>query len=321
MPNWIGDAVMATPALKNLQKHFPKANFYVITSSAVYGLFAYDPSIKKVFIDDSKKSFFRLSGISKLAAQIRTVTGIIDIGFTFQNNLPSALLLKKLEIKEIYGASVSLRDHLLTRAIKVDPKAHQAEIYNEIINGTLHTTYETGDPYLFVNNAKKSKTKKCGINAGGAYGSAKRWEAHKFAQVALELSQNYEIVIFGTQAEMDITRKIESVLMFNDVKNYKNLAGKTSVYELIAAISELSLFVTNDSGPMHIASAFKIPTVAIFGSTDHKQTHQWNNPQSVIIRRDIDCAPCKKRTCPQMHHKCMKDIQAWEVIEAARKLV
>jgi len=321
MPNWIGDAVMATPALKNLQNHFFRANFYLVCSAAVGGLFTHDPSIKRVFIDNSKKSFFRLRGISFLAREIQEKVGIVDLAFTFQNNFPSAWLLYKIRAKEIYGARVKFRDIFLTKGIKIDKTAHQAQIYNEIVNKALGLKYETGDTTLFVKQVKKPKVKRCGINAGSTYGSAKRWEAHKFAEVSLELSQEYEIIIFGTADQRGLTQKIESVLIFNGVKNYRNLTGKTSIYELLSEISQLSLFITNDSGPMHIAGAFKVPSVCIFGSTNFKQTHQWNNQKSIIVRKDMDCSPCMKRNCPLAHHKCMRDIKPSEVIEAAREVV
>lgn len=322
MPNWIGDCVMATPALTNLQTHFPKANIYIITSSTAYGLFAYNPSIKKVFIDDSKREFWRLSGIKRVALGIKKTVGIVDLAFTFQNNIPSVLMLKKLQAKEIYGLSSGIRDMFLTRAIKTDKTAHQVIIYNEIINQSLHTEFEPKDLNLFVSTVKKTPTKKLGINAGATYGSAKRWQPHKFAEVALYLSSEYEIIILGAKQESDIAKKIESVLLFNDITNYKNLVGKTSVYELIAEISSLDLFITNDSGPMHIAAAFKIPTVAIFGSTDDSQTSQWKNPLSFVVKspKKIDCIPCKKRQCKQNDHECMTSITSFQVLQAVSEL-
>lgn len=321
MPNWIGDAVMATAALKNIQKHFPDGNIYLITSPAAYEMFSYDPSIKKVYIDNSKKFFLRYKRLSVLAEEIKAdIQEEIDLGITFQNNFPSALLLKLIGVKKIYGAKNALRNLILSKSIKVDKSLHQVEVYNQIVNGTLETTYETGDTTLFTPPVKKDERKRVGINPGAAYGSAKRWEPHKFAEVALKLSDEYEIIILGTAAESDIANKIESVLAFNSAKKYQNLAGKTSVYELLQIISTLDLFITNDSGPMHIAGAFKIPTVSIFGSTNHIQTNQWKNHNSIIVRTGIDCSPCMKRVCPKEHHKCMRDIHPKTVLKSINDL-
>ena len=93
-------------------------------------------------------------------------------------------------------------------------------------------------------------------------------------------------------------------------------AGQLSMGEFIAAAGHCSIFFTNDSGPMHVAAAFKIKTVAIFGPTNHIETHQWHNPNEFILRKPIECAPCMQRECPLKHHRCMKDIHAQDVLSA-----
>jgi heptosyltransferase-2 len=104
------------------------------------------------------------------------------------------------------------------------------------------------------------------------------------------------------------------------VANYTNLAGKTTIPELIRKISELDLFITGDSGPMHVAAAFQIPTVALFGPTRDKETSQWKNPKGIIVKKEMACAPCMKRTCPLKHHECMKFIEAKDILAAVEKL-
>jgi heptosyltransferase-2 len=96
------------------------------------------------------------------------------------------------------------------------------------------------------------------------------------------------------------------------------LAGKTSVRQLMALIQRCSFFITNDSGPMHIAAAFDVPLVAIFGSTDHTGTAPCSE-RAVIVRKDFDCAPCKLRECPT-DHRCMTAVTADDVVSAAQKL-
>ena len=104
------------------------------------------------------------------------------------------------------------------------------------------------------------------------------------------------------------------------MKNYKNLAGYTTITELINKISSLDLFITGDSGPMHIAAAFQIPTVAIFGPTKDKETSQWMNNKSIIVKKNLNCQPCMKRTCPLQHHDCMNLIKAVDVLNTVDKL-
>ncbi|MBT6922200.1 MAG: lipopolysaccharide heptosyltransferase II, partial [Candidatus Ruthia sp.] len=159
-----------------------------------------------------------------------------------------------------------------------------------------------------------------GINPGASYGSAKRWYPQEFAKVASKLSSKYDIIIFGGPNEVDIASDIEKSLIKSGLTNYQNLAGNTTIPELINRISNLDLFITGDSGPMHVAAAFQVPTVAIFGPTRDKETSQWMNDKSIIVKQNLNCQPCMKRTCPLQHQDCMKLITAVEVLDAVKGL-
>ena len=102
------------------------------------------------------------------------------------------------------------------------------------------------------------------------------------------------------------------------VNNYQNLAAQITINELITQISNLDLFITGDSGPMHLAAAFQIPTVAIFGPTKDNETSQWMNEKSIIVKKNLECQPCMKRACPLKHHKCMKLLEASDVLGAVK---
>jgi heptosyltransferase-2 len=175
---------------------------------------------------------------------------------------------------------------------------------------------------LYKHNQSSDVAKKSilGINPGASYGSAKRWYPEEFAKVASELSSQYDIVIFGGPSEKDIAMDIEKSLIEKDINNYQNLADTTTIPELIDHISKLDLFITGDSGPMHVAAAFQIPTVAIFGPTKDDETSQWMNDKSIIVKKNLECQPCMKRTCPLQHHECMKLITAVEVLDAVKGL-
>jgi heptosyltransferase-2 len=108
---------------------------------------------------------------------------------------------------------------------------------------------------------------------------------------------------------------IEKSLIEKGVSNYQNLAGNTTIPELINHISNLDLFITGDSGPMHVAAAFQVPTVAIFGPTKDDETSQWMNDKSIIVKQNLDCQPCMKRTCPLNHHRCMRLIKSSDVLK------
>jgi heptosyltransferase-2 len=146
------------------------------------------------------------------------------------------------------------------------------------------------------------------------------WHPEKFAKVATELSNKFDILIFGGPNEKELAGDIEKALIEKGVINYQNLAGNTSVEELIYHISTLDMFVTGDSGPMHIAAAFQVPTVAIFGPTKDKETSQWMNHKNTIVKKGLDCQPCMKRNCPLKHNNCMKLITAEEVLNGVKSL-
>jgi len=306
LPTWLGDAVMTTPAIENILIHYKNAQLIIFGSFVSTKLFLHHPKVKRIIIDDSKKEGFRYKNLFSYAKEI----GKVDIAFSFRKNFTTKFLLYFINAssKYIYKRYDSKKDK------------HQVIRYNDFINHSLNIELEVGDLkiYLPKENRKNIKDKPIlGINAGATYGSAKRWYPKEFAKVAISLSDKYDIIIFGGPSEVNICKDIENELKLSNITNYKNLAGQTSVEELILNISNLDLFITNDSGPMHIAAAFKIKTVSIFGPTRYKETNQWNNPNEILIRKDLDCSPCMKRACPLKvdTHKCMKLITSKDVLE------
>ena len=163
---------------------------------------------------------------------------------------------------------------------------------------------------------QKNNNKVLGINPGASYGDAKQWLPEEFAKVASAISNQYDILIFGGPNDKENANIIEKFLIKEGVTNYQNIAGKTSISELVNKISQLDLFVTGDSGPMHIAASFEIPTISIFGPTRDSETSQWMNSKNIILKKNLSCQPCMKRTCPLRHNNCMKLIKSNDVIKA-----
>jgi heptosyltransferase-2 len=205
---------------------------------------------------------------------------------------------------------------------------HQVKKYNDFINLSLNINNTPGRLIIHhnknlkkeVSDLYKSQNLTLGINPGASYGSAKRWYPDEFAELAAKLSNKYNIIIFGGNGEKDIALDIEKLLIKKGISNYNNLAGVTSISELVRHISNLDLFITGDSGPMHIAAALKVPTVSIFGPTRAQETSQWMNKKSVIVKKDLDCQPCMNRVCHLKHHNCMKYIKSEEVLIAVDTL-
>jgi len=311
LPNWLGDAVMVTPAIESLKASYPDALFTLMGSAASVSLFEGDDRVERLVVDESKKAASRLFWLYRKAKEL----GSFDMAITLQNSLLSALFLFFTGSKVRLGYAREFRSLFLTYAPKENKKIHQVLRYLELVKPFCSVVTEK--LHLISTATPKNL---CIINPGAAYGEAKRWEAHKFGEVAAALSKEYDIAIVGAPNEIEIGAQVEGVLKAHGAINYQNLVGKTTMRELIDLIASAKLFITNDSGPMHIAAAFCVPTVAIFGSTDERETAAWGNPHYAVVKKDISCRPCKKRTCPLKHHDCMRLIEAADVLEAAKKV-
>ena len=300
VPTWLGDCVMTTPALENIIKAYPNVKITIFGAFVSTAIFEEHPNVESIILDKSKKASSRLKWIYNIAKEL----GEFDATLTFRKTLFSKLFIwfTKAKTKGYYKRYTK-------------ETIHQAIRYNDFVNKTFQLDSKTEDLKIYFEPFKYDKPT-LGINPGASYGSAKRWYPKKFAEVAKELSSKYDIVIFGGPAEVDMANDIEAELQKENLA-CENIAGKTSIKELCQKIGGLDLFVTGDSGPMHVAAAFKVPTVAIFGPTKDKETSQWMNPQGVIVKKEMECSPCMKRVCPLKHHECMKFIEAKDVLDGA----
>lgn len=312
LPNWLGDAVMATPAIEALYTVYPDAELTMVGSYVSLEALKHHPACVRSFVDETKKGGNRFLNTYRFAKTL----GRHDMALTFRNQLHSSLLLFWSDTPITAGRTNWHSRLLLTHAIKPKHPSHLVEQYRDIAQSLTPQPLVIGKLKLHIPPHPYERPT-LGINPGATYGSAKRWYPEKFADVARFFAGRYNIVIFGGPNEVEMANDIEARLNGVDVIN---LAGKTSVQELCSHIGGLDLFITNDSGPMHVAAAYQVPTVAIFGPTRHLETSQWQNEKSIIVRHDMECAPCMKRECPLGHHECMKSIKAQEVIEAAEKI-
>ena len=296
LPTWLGDAVMATPAIENIVNFYNDLEITFIGSFAPIEALKKHPKVVKTLVLDKK--YISLYGVSRNL-------GNFDVFFSFRSSIRSKFLKFLISAKNKYQFDKNKYQN-----------RHQVEKYNDYINDSLSINLMAGKLQIYGYDIAKSKKKILGINPGASYGSAKRWYPQEFAKVARELSSEYDIVIFGSPGEVDVASDIEKKLIDYGVTNYKNIAGETNIPELIDYISSLDLFITGDSGPMHIAASFQVPTVAIFGPTKDGETSQWKNEESIIVKSNLDCQPCMKRTCPLQHHDCMKLIKSEDVLKA-----
>jgi heptosyltransferase-2 len=305
LPTWLGDTVMTTPSIENITKLHPDAKITVFGSFVSTQALKPHPNVVKTVIDNSKKEGFRYKNLYTLAKSL----GRFDIALSFRRSFTSKFFLYFVDAKIKRGYKRYTKEEI-----------HQTIRYNDFINIALNIESFPKDLKLYF--TPKIYTKPTiGINPGATYGSAKRWYPDRFAKVAKEFANKFDILIFGGPNEVEMANDIERELQKSGMKNYKNLAGKTTVKELIEHIGGLSLFITADSGPMHVAAAFKIPTVSLFGPTKFKETSQWQNPNGKMVRFDLECSPCMKRECPLKTHECMKLITPTLVIKEAKALL
>jgi len=286
-PTWLGDAVMASGAIKVLLDDIkPK-------KSVIFGSFVATELLKGWFdeaiIIDKKHKFKQFIDFSKA-----------DMFISFRTSLYSKIL--GLKAKKSFYFDKNLSGHMVEKYSKyVNTIIGKSEIYPPVL------------PFKPKNFTKPT----LGINPGATYGSAKRWYPKEFAKVANVLGEKYDVIIFGGPGEEEIAKDIEKNLK---ISNYKNLCGRLTIKELCEYTRGLDLFITNDSGPMHIAAAYNVPIVAVFGPTNYNETSPWSKNYK-IVTKDLECAPCMKRECPLGHHKCMKEIKAEDVIKAVKFLV
>ncbi|MFZ2448660.1 MAG: lipopolysaccharide heptosyltransferase II [Syntrophobacteraceae bacterium] len=323
--NWIGDAVMTTPALGALRSAFPKAEIVLAANPVVAELMTPHPSCDRVIVYDKKGPHRGLRGLLRFCEDLSRER--FDLAILFQNAIEAAIIARLARIGKRAGYSTDWRGPLLTHAVPVSgeiPRLHQTRYYMNLLQVLGISTNEQR-LCLFCTGEEKNRARQAlggrrwvAVNPGAAYGSAKRWYPERFAAVADALASRYGfgVLLLGGAGEARIGFDIENAMRSRPL----NLIGKTSVREMMAYLCEADLVVTNDSGPMHVAAAFDRPIVALFGPTDHTTTSPACS-NFMIVRKEVECAPCLERQCPKGHHRCMLEINVEAVLDAAARIL
>jgi heptosyltransferase-2 len=321
--NWIGDVVMTLPALEAVRECFPKSTLIVLARPWVIPLFESHPMLDGVMtLGNGKTSFFGLTDIIKASLQIRRQK--FDLAILFQNAFEAALIAYLGGIRYRVGYDTDHRRLLLSHAVVRDDiimNAHQVEYYLSLIRA-MGLNARSKDPELFVSREQEEKALPLlsengveqgdfllGISPGAIYGPAKRWPPERFASIGDMSVDRWgaKVIIFGSGQEREICDRVSTSMHHPSI----NLCGDTQLGELIALIRRCNLFVSNDSGLMHVASALNVPMVAIFGSTNPAATGP-RGPRSRIVRHQVDCAPCMRPECPR-DFQCMLGIEPEDV--------
>lgn len=315
--NWVGDVIMTLPALEAVRESFPDSTLVVLARPWVIPLFESHPMVDSV-MPLGKGSFSGLTDILKTSLQVRRQN--FDLAVLFQNAFEAALIAYLGGIRYRVGYDTDHRRLLLSHAVIRDDKimnAHQVEYYLFLIRA-LGLNARSRDPELYVSKDQEEKALPLlsensvgmddfilGMSPGAIYGPAKRWPSERFAAIGDMAVDKWgaKVMIFGSGQEKDICIRVSSAMSHPSI----NLCGGTELGELIALIRRCNLFVTNDSGLMHMASALKVPLVAIFGSTNPVATGP-RGPRSIIVRHEVDCAPCMRPECSR-DFQCMLSIK------------
>jgi heptosyltransferase-2 len=314
-PNWLGDAVMALPAIGAVRTAFPDARIAIAARASLAPLFEEQTPAAQ----DDIVVFTGSGDIATLAG------GKFDAALLLPNSFRSAWAARRAGIGERWGYRGNLRAWLLTRAVaKPGGRVHQSTYYADLVRGLgievaeslprMSVRQETAmraDAVLARSGASASSSI-VGFAPGAAYGHAKRWPPRRVAEVITRLANERGVtcLLVGATGDRDAGREIESSLPRG--VPVVDLIGRTDLRLLAGVLARCDAFVSNDSGAMHLAAALGVPVAAIFGPTDDRVTAPPGGHD--VLVHDVFCRPCMLRDCP-IDHRCMKGIRADTVFD------
>ena len=327
-PQWIGDAVMTEPLLRRL--HARGERLTVGALPWVAPVYRAMPQVAQVIEFPFQHGGLQFKARRALA---KSLDGRFDIAYVCPNSLKSALLPFLASIPKRVGYMGEARVGLLTHRLKNPPKDQRKSMVAFYSQLSGDADVATDRPVLHLHAADiEDALTALGVSRGGyhvfapgaEYGPAKRWPAAHFAQLALRL--DVPILLLGSGKEADLCEQIAAPVNAQQPGRCINLAGRTTLAQAFAAISAAKSVVSNDSGLMHVAAAFGVPQVAIFGSSSPLHTPPLSDFAQVLwLKNDpayqppLTCAPCFERVCPltetQGHMRCLNDIAASRVLE------
>lgn len=330
-PNWVGDAVMALPALRAVRSRFQEAEIAILARPYLADIYRDQQICNQLIAYDSNGKHAGIVGRERLAAELRGLT--FDAALLLQNAFDAAWVAWRAGIPERIGYARDSRSLLLTKSIPV-PKAgeippHEKFYYLELLRRAGWIDSLTDESFIALNvpegkgrwaadflvqSGARPDSLRIAIGAGASYGSAKCWPPSRFAELTnrLQSQTDADVILFGTAAEAAVTRAISSGLRRPPI----DLTEKTAIADLPALLSQCHVFIGNDSGAMHVAAAVGLPVVAVFGPTDPFGTAPVT-PRCTIVQQKPYCSPCFLRHCPT-DHRCMRAITP-DMVEAAAR--
>ena len=321
-PNWLGDAVMALPAIADVRRALPAATIAVAARPPIAPLFALVEGVDDVVTIPPPWR----EGVRALRARE------FDVAILLPNSLRAALLARQARVAGRWGFDTDLRKPLLTRAVRRVRGLHQSAYYQHLVHG-LGFENLASEPRFAVpasvraaavatlnSQGRAAGARLVAIAPGAAFGGAKRWLPSSFAALVNALAgDGVQTVVVGAAAD-----RSSADLVLDDVDASHrqrlppiDLVGRTDLAALAAVLMECRTLVTNDSGAMHVAAAAGVPVTAVFGPTNDRETRPLGSQHAIIVS-GAWCRPCMLRECP-LDHQCMRNISASTVFASARR--
>jgi heptosyltransferase II len=335
LPNWIGDVVMATPAIRAIRSHFPDAKILGVCKPYVADTLAGSPWLDDLVLFD--RSGPRHRRFPSVLARLRSEA--LDATVLFPNSFRAALLAKLAGSTRIVGYARYLRDPLLTdrlyakRGMNGHPQpspilddynrlAMKIGVPNPDHTMELFTTAndEAAAERFWLQHGLNRVPRVVGLNPGGAFGASKHWPTQHFVELAQRFCEQRgtTVVVLCGPAERDEAARIVTQTARPNAISMGN--ADLSIGLTKAIVRRLNLLVTTDSGPRHFAAAFGVPVVTLFGPT-HIEWTETQFPNAIHLQKKLPCGPCQQRSCPEGHHRCMTELSPADVYTAATNLL
>lgn len=340
-PNWLGDAVMALPAIADARRHHSSAHFAVAARAPVAPLFTMVEGVDEIVTLPGRGGLRALASWKQDAAVLSA--GAFDAAVLFPNSFATALIASKSGIGERWGYGTDWRGRFLTRAVpKPAAPLHQGAYYQALTTalgmapGPMHARVrpDTARARQLLRDIGLDLDEPFAVFApGAAYGRAKQWLPERFAELAHMLieQRGWSVVMVGANADRDVCKEIDFRLRqgfhlrqghggqgggparSNRLNRLIDFSGKSDLATLAGMLAEARAVVSNDSGAMHLAGAVGTHVVAMFGATNELRTSPLSAgpdaPAPSILTHTVFCRPCMLRECP-IDHRCMRGITA-----------
>jgi len=337
-PNWVGDLVMATPALRAVRRRFPNAEVVAILRPYVAGVLDGLELVDRLLLYDPRNDAQRPAAGPRGWQFARQLRGeAFDVALLLPNSFRSALWAWLSGAKRRVGFDRNGRGWMLTDPVAAGRRAQPHPVIDEYLFLASHlgcrnlsrkmelATTGADERQLneFWTRQRLGEYAARGVvclNPGGAFGSAKHWPVASFAELAVRMAVDLDkrVLVLCGPAERDEAREIARLARHRAVVS---LADETlSIGLTKAAVRRADLMVTTDSGPRHFAPPFQVPVVTLFGPT-HTAWSETYYKRSLHLQTEVDCGPCQQRVCPLAHHRCMRDLSVGWVFKAAEALL